>query len=64
MPRLLSNKTTFGNSPSEVKYIKRILLEFGIYNEKESEIDRIMTQVKVDIQQDKMNKEFAENKKC
>ena len=61
MPRLLSNKTDFGNLPSEVDYIKRILFEFGL-NEKENEIDRIITLVKVDINQDKMNKEFEQNK--
>ena len=61
MPRLLSNKTTFGNKPSEVEYIRRILFEFGIHDEKEMEIDRIITQVKIDIQQDKMNKEFEQS---
>ena len=62
MPRLLSKRTTFGNLPSEVDYVKRILLEFGLCNEKENEIDRIITRVKVDIQQDKMNEEFEQNK--
>ena len=67
MPRLLSNKeptklnkempkTTFGNKPSEIDFVRRILFEFGVDNEKELEIDRIITQVKVDMFQDKMEK--------
>ena len=63
MSRLLTNKTDFGNLPYEVDYIKRILFEFGLDNEKETEIDRIITLVKVNMQQDKMNKEFEKNEK-
>ena len=54
MPRLLSNKTNFGNEPSEVKFVKKILFEFGLPDEKDNEIDRIITIVKVDMHQDKM----------
>ena len=60
MPRLLSNKTTFGNEPSEIKFIKRILLEFGLNDEKDSEIDRVITIAKVDMKQDKMNEDFKQ----
>ena len=63
MPRLLSNKTTFGNSTSEVNYVKRILFEFGLDNEKDNEIDRIITLVKVDMKQDEMNAEFEKKLK-
>ena len=55
MSRLLSNKTVFGNETSEIKFVKRILLEFGLHDEKDSEIDRIITIAKVDMTQDKMN---------
>ena len=54
MPRLLSNKTKFGNELSEIKFVKRILLEFGLNDEKDTEIDRVITIAKVDEAQDKM----------
>ena len=59
MPRLLSNKTKFGNELSEIKFVKRILLEFGLPDEKDTEIDRIITIAKVDEAQDKMFEQKA-----
>ena len=52
--------TTFGNKYSEVEFIRRVLNEFGLPDEKKMEIDRVITQVKVDMNQDKMNKNFAQ----
>ena len=46
--------TVFGNLPSELDFVKRILFEFGVDNEKDLEIDRIITRVKVDMFQEKM----------
>ena len=61
MPRLLSKcETNFGNTHSEIKFIKRILLEFGLSDEKDMEIDRIITIAKVDMQQDKMNEKLKQ----
>ena len=54
MPRLLSSKTKFGNELSEIKLIRRVLLEFGVSDENDTEIDRVITLVKVDETQDKM----------
>ena len=57
------SKTVFGNSDSEVEFVSRVLREFGLPDEKKMEIDRIISRVKTDMQQDAMNKEFAENMK-
>ena len=52
------SETTFGNKLSELDFVRRILFEFGIHDEEEMEIDRIITRVKVDIFQEKMEKEY------
>ena len=61
MPRLLSNKsankTEFGNTLKEIKYIRSVLCEIGP-DPTDGEIDRAITLAKVDFQQDKMNEEF------
>ena len=49
-------ETTFGNKHLEVEFVRRLLFEFGLPNEEENEIDRIITQVKVDMFQDEMKK--------
>ena len=55
MPRLLSkSETKFGNTFSEIKFIRRVLLELGV-SEVDTEIDRAITLAKVDETQDKMN---------
>ena len=60
MPRLLSNvsETKFGNELSDIKFVKRVLLEFGLHNEEDNEIDRVITIAKVDMKQDEMKEEF------
>ena len=62
MPRLLSKKTKLGNELSEIKFVKRILLEFGLPDKKDTEIDRVITLAKVDMEQDKMNEKEADKK--
>ena len=54
----------FGNELSEIKFIRRILLEFGVFGEADSEIDQAITFAKVDQTQDRMDTIFEqENKK-
>ena len=53
-----NSKSDFGNTHSEVEFVRRVLMEFGLPDEKKMEIDRIITQVKVDMKQDEMNKKF------
>ena len=61
MPRLLSNKsankTEFGNTLSEIRFIKIVLSEIGP-DPSDKEIDRAITLAKVDEQHEKMNEEF------
>ena len=51
-----NSKTTFGNELSEIDFARRLLFEFGLDNSDDMEIDRIITRVKVDMFQDKMEK--------
>ena len=50
------SKTTFGNELSEIDFARRLLFEFGLDNSDGMEIDRVITRVKVDMFQDKMEK--------
>ena len=50
-----NSKTDFGNGLSEIDFARRLLFEFGVDNEKDTEIDRVITRVKVDMIQDRMN---------
>ena len=61
--RMPNKTTTFGNKPSEVEFTRRLLVEFGLPNEKRNEIDRIITRIKVDMKQDELNKKFEEENK-
>ena len=49
----------FGNELSEIKFIRRVLLELGISDEKNSEIDRAITLAKVDEFQERMESEAS-----
>ena len=51
------SKTDFGNEFSEVEFVRRVLLELGVFEEN-SEIDRIITKIKVDEFQEKMEKYY------
>ena len=48
----------FANELSEIKLIRRVLLEFGVFDEKNSEIDRAITLAKVDAFQEEMEKMY------
>ena len=50
-----SSLTTFGNELSEIDFARRLLFEFGLDNGDDTEIDRVITRVKVDMFQDKMS---------
>ena len=50
--------TTFGNELSEIDFARRLLFEFGLDNGDDTEIDRVITRVKVDMFQDKMEREY------
>ena len=69
MSRLLSNKSPkkisdtkvekeFGNELSEIKFIRWVLLELGVVDETNYEIDRAITLAKVDEFQDRMEKMY------
>ena len=49
----------FGNELSEIKFIRRVLLELGIPDETNSEIDRAITLAKVDEFQERMESEAS-----
>ena len=49
-----NSEMKFGNEISEIKFIRRVLLELGIVDETNSEIDRAITLAKVDEFQDRM----------
>ena len=52
------SETTFGNKLWELDFVRRILFEFGLPNEEDNEIDRIITRVKVDMFQEEMEKMY------
>ena len=53
-----SSSITLANELSEIKLIRRVLLEFGVFDETNDEIDRAITLAKVDAVQDKMDAMF------
>ena len=57
-----NSEMKFGNELSEIKFIRRVLLELGIPDETNSEIDRAITLAKVDEFQERMNELCEENK--
>ena len=48
------------NELSEVKFIRRVLLEFGVFDETDEEIDKAIILAKIDETQEKMNALFFE----
>ena len=56
-----SSQINFGNELSEIKLIRRVLLEFGIFGESDMEISRALTLAKVDEFQDRMNARFEQS---
>ena len=53
-----SSKTNFGNTLTEIKYIKSVLAEIGP-EPSDAEIDRAITLAKVDNFQDRMEKFYV-----
>ena len=53
-----NSEMKFGNELSEIKLIRRVLLEFGVFDEENSEIDRAITIAKVEEFQDRMEKMY------
>ena len=56
-----NSEMKFGNELSEIKLIRRVLLEFGVFDETNSEIDRAITLAKVDALQDRMENMYEQD---
>ena len=51
------------NELSEIKFVRRVLLEFGVFDETNEEIDKAIILAKIDATQDKMDALFLEQEK-
>ena len=66
----MSSETKFANKFSEIKFIRRVLLEFGVFDGSDTEIDKAFILAKIEETQEKMDALFYEeeglsvNKKC
>ena len=62
-----NSEIKFANDFSEIKFIRRVLLEFGVFDETNSEIDKAIILAKIEETQDRVDTMFSqgrqENKK-
>ena len=59
-----TSEMKFPNELSEIKFIRRVLLEFGVFDKTNSEIDKAIILARIDETQDRLDAMFEqENKK-
>ena len=59
---MVSNKSSMNlaNELSEIKFIRRVLLEFGVFDETDEDVDKAIILAKIDETQEKMDALFFE----
>ena len=56
-----TSEMKFANDFSQIKFIRRVLLEFGVFDETDTEIEKAIILAKIDETQEEMDAMFRRN---